>query len=425
MKEKYKKILMYIGLFLILFYPFNISFKDYIFPNEFCNLLLQIIGITLICIPNFKDIVNNIKKNYKVILPVFVMIGVFIFFRNGDICNKHFGMPFYIVEFFTIIFVLISNDKWNRIFGNVLMLFIIEHVLATWFCFIFKDFYYNNILILFQDFKEELLYQYEHRQIAGITHHYSTNAIYLFLGIVFEIYNFNYNIKESKINIFSYIILILNIGALLLTGKRAQVFLGMLSFIIVFIINNKGNVFKIIKKHYKKLVIAIILIITIIGFIPSFREPFMRLYDGVKNKDMLITRKPMYSLAIDKFKQKPVLGNGWGTYKYFYHDEISQKERNYMDTHNIYLQLLSEIGIVGFIIFDATMIYFIYIAVKFNKKEKDIVRKRYILMFLTYHIYILLEGMIGNPIYDIPVLIPYGFLLVLFLNQINRREINE
>ena len=212
---------------------------------------------------------------------------------------------------------------------------------------------------------------------------------------------------------------------MLLTGKRAQVFLGMLSFIIVFIINNKGNVFKIIKKHYKKLVIAIILIITIIGFIPSFREPFMRLYDGVKNKDMLITRKPMYSLAIDKFKQKPILGNGWGTYKYFYHDEISQKERNYMDTHNIYLQLLSEIGIVGFIIFDATMIYFIYIAVKFNKKEKDIVRKRYILMFLTYHIYILLEGMIGNPIYDIPVLIPYGFLLVLFLNQINRREINE
>ena len=96
-----------------------------------------------------------------------------------------------------------------------------------------------------------------------------------------------------------------------------------------------------------------------------------------------------------------------------------------MDTHNIYLQLLSEIGIVGFIIFDATMIYLIYIAVKFNKKEKDITRKRYILMFLTYHIYILLEGMIGNPIYDIPVLIPYGFLLVLFLNQINRSEINE
>ena len=63
MKEKYKKILMYIGLFLILFYPFNISFKDYIFPNEFCNLLLQIIGITLICIPNFKDIVNNITNN--------------------------------------------------------------------------------------------------------------------------------------------------------------------------------------------------------------------------------------------------------------------------------------------------------------------------------------------------------------------------
>lgn len=414
-KENYKSIFMYIGLFLILFYPFNISFKDYLYVNEYMNLTIQLIGITLVAIPNYKQIINNLKSNKKIILLTILASALLIFFRNGDIINRHFGMPFYILEFFLILIIFSTSKEWRKIFARVFMVFIIEHVIGTWFCFIFKDFYYNNILGIFKDFNQELLYQFEHGQIAGFTQHYSTNATYLLQGIVFEIFYLDFNIKKERKNIINYIILSLNFGAILLTGKRAQLFFGILAILITFLIKNRGKNIETVKKYYKQIGILTLVIIAIITCVPPFRGAITKTYESLMKKDIFLTRQPMNNLAIEKFKKSPIWGNGWGTYKYYYHDEILNQERNYMDAHNIYLQLLSEVGIIGISVFIAIVIITLKKILVMQKKI-DVDEQKYLYVLFAYQIYILLEGMIGNPIYDIPVLIPYGFFLAMFLN---------
>ena len=423
-KENYKKICMYIGLFLILFYPFNISFKDVIYPNEYVNLIVQIVGLLLVILPNYRNILENLIKHYKVVIITGIVAILLIFFRNGDIQNRHFGMPFYILEFFAILLIFSSTKEWQKIFTHVFMFFIIEHIIGTWFCFIFKNFYYSNILPIFSDFKTELLYQFEHNQIAGFTHHYSTNATYLLQGIIFEIFYLNYNIKNSKKNIINYIILALNVGAILLTGKRAQLFFGVLAILIAIILKNKGYNIKILKKYYKQISIAMICGVAVILIVPAFRGPIVRAYEGFINKDMFLTREPMKNLAINKFKESPVFGKGWGTYKYYYHNEIITQERSYMDAHNIYLQILSELGVFGIAVFIGLNAYIVILVLKV-KNSKNISKKSYLYVFLAYHIYILLEGIVGNSFYDIPVLIPYGFFWAMMLNLKIEGENNE
>lgn len=419
-KKNYKNIMMYIGLFLILFYPFNISFKDYIYKNEIINLLEQIIGLMFILIPNYKDVWDNIKRNKKIIIPITILVLVFIFIRNGDIINRHFGMPFYLFEFFMIILIFSSIKNWHKIFSKVFMLFIIEHIIGTWFCFIFKDFYFNNILPIFKDFANELLFQYNQGQIAGFTQHYSTNATYLLQGLIFELFFIKWDFSKIKKQIPYYILVIMNFGALLLTGKRAQLFFGLIAIFITIIIKNKGNNLNVIKKYYKQIIISIIGVCIIICSVPVFSGAIKRTYESFVNKDTFESRKPMNDLAIRKFKDSILLGNGWGTYKYFYHDEVVNKERNYMDAHNIYLQLLCEVGVIGFSIFILLIIGLIVLAIKnYDSKVKN---RELICIFIAYQIYILLEGIVGNSIYDIPIQIPMGFFIAMFISAINKKE---
>ena len=61
---------------------------------------------------------------------------------------------------------------------------------------------------------------------------------------------------------------------------------------------------------------------------------------------ILCIRIRIWKDAIDKFKKNPVLGSGFGI---SYHDKISGI--NFVHPHNIIIELLAEIGIVGFCIF--------------------------------------------------------------------------
>ena len=412
--NKYSDIFLYIGIFLVLLYPFNISFKDYIFSNQISIFIYYIVASFFIFISNYKNILFNLKKYYKSILTVSFLALFVIIFRNGDILHGHFGMPFFTVFLFVVILLLQGHKNWEKITLNVLLVFIIEHVLGTLICYVFRDFYFNNILPLFSDFTNELLYEFEHYQAAGITQHYSTNAAYLLVGIIVQCFTLKFSKKDIKNNIFRYILFLLTIIALLLTGKRAQVLFGLISIIIVVFINNAKKLKNInIKKYLKIIAVAIVCFIITVIFVPSLFNPVNRTLDGIKNGDLFKSREPLYNLAIEKFKESPIIGNGWGSYKYLYNESNVIKERDYMDTHNIYLQMLCEIGIVGLLLFIYVIGSIINKTIISIKKRKNI----YLSIFLAYQIYILFEGIVGNAFYDIPVLVPYSVFLAMYVQE--------
>ena len=60
-----------------------------------------------------------------------------------------------------------------------------------------------------------------------------------------------------------------------------------------------------------------------------------------------------WEFALEKFRQSPVFGIGWGGFKHYYHMRIGDYSSTgtTVDAHNVYLQILCEMGIVGFVVF--------------------------------------------------------------------------
>lgn len=409
-------IIMYIAILFILFYAYNISFKDYIFPNIVVLALLIILDVVIIFILNIKKIISfyKDKETWKFLLMMLLCV-LLVLFRNWNIKNSNYGLPFFTVISILLCTLLAPIKDSQKIIKNIVIFFTIEHVIGTFFCFLFPEIYRMHIMPIFTTSQPELMFEFEHRQIAGITHHYSTNATYLLIGIFVEIFTLSYDIKkDKKKTIVNYVILSCSILALLLTGKRAQVIGGMAVIILFLIIKNKD----FIKEYFKKImisVLAVILVLISVSFvIPTIKEPLMRTINSIKTGDLFETRKPMYNLAIEMFKEKPILGNGWGAFKYYYHENIQIKEKEYMETHNIYLQMFAEIGIIGTAYFLIALGLCFYIQYKYFIKNKN--NKFVILSVALFTYYIFIEGLIGNPLYEIPVFIPCMLLMSSSLN---------
>lgn len=141
---------------------------------------------------------------------------------------------------------------------------------------------------------------------------------------------------------------------------------------------------------------------------------------------MFETRKPMYDLAIEKFQDNIIIGNGWGSYKYIYNQEMLNKEREYMDSHNIYLQLLCECGIIGFVVVVSGMLYVLIKSIKalvLNKSNET--SRKYLQLCLAFQIYVMLDGILGNAFHDIPILYPYMLFNAFLFSQLNNEREEE
>lgn len=237
---------------------------------------------------------------------------------------------------------------------------------------------------------------------------------FLVLNIIIFFYFKVKSASESINKLLTFCILILSI-ALAVTFSRTGIIILIISYVIllIYFIKNK------LKKYILDIVLSIILIISIPGQIYLFNSIFIyvgqtlttvcektntkiisdtydkflnfimidyeHVYDG-KNKDEDIddqlTNKNDYSIGSRKYFRNvaynimisnPVHGIGIGSYNFVYDNQNANKYINhkfdttskYLYPHNMYLQLGSEIGIIGLVIF--IILYFgsvLYTAIK-------------------------------------------------------------
>lgn len=423
--QYYEKI-TYVLLGFILFYPYNISFKDYIFPNTVILALLMIIMLVGVCIINYNEIkIYYASERHRMILYSIVIFLCFILFRNNNIIYGNFGLPFFSVFSLILFALLCAFQKWHKVAVNIILFYTFEHVIGTIFCFAFPEIYKNYIMPLFLTSQKELTYQFEHGQIAGITMHYSANATYLLIGIFTEIFTFKLNKKDvsKRRLIFNYCAIIVSFFALLLTGKRAQILGGILAFVIVFVLMNRSEIKKIAKKLLIVIPVVLILIILVSIFVPVVITPVTRTINSIIIGDLFKSRQPMYRLASEMFFEKPIVGHGWGSFKYIYHENIEVREKEYMEVHNIYLQLLSEIGIIGFIYFAYWFVKLMIMKIKYlyKKTTNNLVG----LSTVLFIYYIFIEGLVGNPIYETLVFMPCLIILAIAMNFIINEEVGK
>jgi putative inorganic carbon (hco3(-)) transporter len=72
-----------------------------------------------------------------------------------------------------------------------------------------------------------------------------------------------------------------------------------------------------------------------------------------------LSRLALWQAAFSLFVGHPVLGIGYGNYKYLYTSFMTiSAQLDTLDAHNLYLQLLSETGLIGFLVFGAIVALF-------------------------------------------------------------------
>ena len=248
----------------------------------------------------------------------------------------------------TLYKILENNpDTLNKFFISILICFVIL-IFDGFFQFIFKKNIFgfemhDNRLSSF--FKDELIYG-----------SYLSKFFPIFLSLFFI-----YKKKNIQLNIIFSIILILSTFAITISGERAALFLIVLTLSYLLIM---------LKLNYKILIIFFVIISLGISSIVTLNNSIKdRMINFTKNQ--IISKDKIYFFskdhtghyyaAIDIYKENnKIIGIGPKNFRnYCYNNQKYQNSPFICSSHphNTYIQILTETGILGFLIFLAIFFF--------------------------------------------------------------------
>lgn len=414
-----KTIITNLCCFVILFFPFNSTIANKIYPKYSLTYISVTIAIlVLVLLGNIK----RIKKTQLIIFGVTLIIALV-----EVVTNKYVGSAkmFLFTAYLFLPFAISINQDSIDGFKKILKLFAIEHLFFTYLATFFSTFYASNILPFLDSISGSLAISHFNSGFnPGLTTHYSTNGMYLSIFCIFFFSNF-LCAKNKK----NFIILIIALIGLLLVGKRgAAIFTIIACIIMYFVINKKKISNKIF--NFTFLFLGFILILYISSsFIPQVTIVFDRFMNTIDNGgDLMTGRGAFYELAFSIWKNNIFFGNGWGAFSNYYQIELyTVFGVPYLDAHNVYIQLLCEMGLVGATLLIGLMLL---IAFKTFKRVREIKEKyRDIIIFsFGYQVFFLLYCFSGNPLYDAQCYVIYFICIGIYLvtEMLERsKKINE
>ncbi|MDK2937282.1 MAG: hypothetical protein PWP62_2290 [Eubacteriaceae bacterium] len=395
-----------IGIAMFLFFTLTVDFRLFVFKNTYIAYVFAILALVLLFYGSSIPILGSVTSS------IFLWNCAILFvIPTGNISE--------ITGFLIGLMLLYCYYKTTGA-GNytvkVLFGYGLFYSFFTFFFYAFPDLYTNSIVPLFPVYaRNTAINLLNSNCYPGLTAHYSTNGIYLAIGIgaLFSIYLSDYNSRQPKQKRKKIILLMLvfMMGALLLTGKRAHLVFTIAGCFFVYWLsysdNKKGRLLKVVFG----LVVASIIFIFVVNLLPGLSNTFRRFSETLESGNFLMGRETFYAASWIQFSNNPIFGCGW------------KKMMSLIghDTHNIYIQLLAETGIIGFLLFAGLIAYGVLSATKTLKeytKDRDRIGKSNysLLYFSTFYIYFfVLYGMTGNPLYDEQTfyifMIAYGTML--------------
>ncbi|TPE68976.1 O-antigen ligase family protein [Halalkalibacterium halodurans] len=385
---------------------------EYIYISVFNSLSLQMfVTVLLLSILVINALARKEKYTFNktdilFILAIFVALGGL---HNSTFTTEEIAGPI-IFSSLIIISLLIRGDienykcsisiiKWGGVF----------YALSVIFSFLFPNLYYRLFLTYLRpNIVERILQTMEKGLYTGFNSQVAFTAgfIVFAMGVICCSWIVS---KETRFRKGILLFILLLIG-LLLTQKRAHLLFMFFSLSFVYIQYSRFYYQKI-KKIFKVAFFSVLVAVFVMAFAKLANVGqvlFLRIiqtFEGfMAGEDITSSRTLLYSHAWDIFLQNPLFGIGWGKFSDTVVGNITV--RTEMETHNIYLQLLSETGIVGtfFILmpFLLTFLYTIRIT-RMVSQRKDSYSCTWIfgVIFSLYiQTFFLLYGLTGNPLYD-------------------------
>ncbi|WP_161567624.1 O-antigen ligase [Exiguobacterium sp. SH3S1] len=345
--------------------------------------------------------------------------------------EKVFGSWLLLIMFITANMIFNEKNIDNIFYVSVMLVFLlifylimVDEKLIEWMNRLFLFFSSIHVVfILLQSFfplyvmriNEIILpansYMVNYSQVsrgmfAGITGQVGAAAFYVTIVIAFlSIKLLNNNTFKNRF--FYSLGLFLSYYALLLTTKRALLMFNIIIFIVLLI-------FKlIINKSYLEKVIFWAVSLTIFSIsILIFIESFSLFTGSNRYEDFSSGRISLYSETLKIASDNILMGIGFGNI------ELIMGEK----THNIYLQFLAEVGVlgIGLLLMSLSIPFFTVlkkiIFISNNSfSGSDSFKYRLYLSFYMQLVFIF-YGLLGNPLYDYFMFGIYLFFVVLGIN---------
>jgi O-antigen ligase len=184
-------------------------------------------------------------------------------------------------------------------------------------------------------------------------------------------------------------------AALLLTGKRT-LFIVSIIILLLTIANLGENISRKIQKYIVVAIIGCVALYVAVIVMPETGTLFDRLTKNLSEDYALAQRIKMWGYALTMFSDSPILGQGFACYRTY--AEYYGWNTAYF-AHNIYIEILAELGIVGTVIF---AMFILSIFSNINKvRKKALTSKERILYSMSFNFIVmfLIYGTTGNVLY--------------------------
>lgn len=353
-----------------------------------------IIGLTLFLVSI--QLVSKSKFKFTFRDFMFLLLGLVFLISSLKSTTYSQAIIFSIAFICIIISMIILKQEKNlnyRLLFNLILIFSSIHVFSTILYQLFPS-SIQKILpyILSEKDLARNLYEFNYNSIiCGITPIQGLNALYIssYLMVVFSKL-----LNDKKNKFVNILLLIFGFIALFLTSKRGLLLANITSIILLFLYNrwknNKINIFD----TFKSAIVILLIIFVGIFIVNNYFPESLQIFERFKQNDYLTGRGILWQTAWDDFLSNH-FPNGSGLFSSRLLLLIHTGSSN--DVHNIYLQILVELGIIGFIIFFINIVYVVkrIIKITINEKNKNIIFPSVyiIIVFLIY-------GFTGNWFFD-------------------------
>ena len=203
-------------------------------------------------------------------------------------------------------------------------------------------------------------------------------------------------------------ILLFLLFALAMTGKRGPIIFCVIT--VFYCYTAPAQYLQKLKRYWKifLLVGAVAVIFEVYSETFSSLPIVQRAVDTItrynRGEDYSSGRFRLYAWAWKLFQRNPWLGIGWGAYRATTAGNATLARP--MEAHNIYLQLLCENGIIGFVCFIALFLVFwnstrlAYCQCRQHPPSKPNAWTGLVYFSFAYQTFFLMYGVTGNPLYD-------------------------
>ncbi|MEI3606610.1 O-antigen ligase family protein [Pseudogracilibacillus sp. SE30717A] len=403
-----------IALFIYVFYIFTQRWYGFIIEESVLQIGIIAIAIILLVFKPKKNgmfTINYTKIDLFWSIAIVTILLYIIFTATIDVDVQYF---MYISGLFFLLFAKADIDRFDVSFKLIKVSSII-YAFGTFFHYFFTDLFHSlTFSFVPLSVKERTLELVILGYYPGLGFGQPAMAAGpMIMGIGIILAN---RFREKKSMLFdTFLILILIIG-LIMTGKRSIMLWGIFSFILTYYFaTSKNKSTRFVKVIFGLIFSSLILYIvtSYMDFIDIFRRMIVTINNILAGQDITSGRTILYERAWDIFKDNPIFGIGWEQFIVVTSGQLLSRD---LTVHNVYLQLLAETGLVGFLIVMLAMVYTYINTFRILKLilSSSIYSNKWkiaLTFSFYYQTFFILYCLTENPFYNIVYLFMYFFSL--------------